>query len=729
MAMSNMNYSDLLKSVRDELGNEFKPFRSAEEYRFLRERLMARLGGLKEANHNNSETQIYSDPKLRSFFAKLRRLLATALPEKENELPLLPEIIEKKAQFHALLRAFDAVAAHLKPQAEIDASFMNALSCRCAAYKSSEDYIRRLVIRRLAQISPEFVCQKNSAGEWETDASGNRILRREILQKDAANRDVVTTRLLILKQLIKQFHWCEGVEHEGDKHGDGYRCERLKTLCETGFGGNWERMTLEMRDDAEVSVFHELKLKKKLNREHKLVKDQTAAANNLALVLIAKDFASGFFGSKASTREGLYVFALAFEMTFSLPAKVSEKGDADYDTDIRKNLFFDFYTDSLTNTYNRDARTERYVSGYGINYKNFVEISYLYALQQREDELEAFEQARELRRTTPALSRFIEARTLINECKASSEAQDEEDVDISKLLRTSHFESFFSGFKSLPYEAFKKELLRVYAIRSEDASKDLDVFEGNITAGEVYYDLLKCLSTVNRREHLVVRGFGEYYPSKAKAVRAKEENEETKSSPLTVPQLLRRLENADAEIFDSAGNAVPPEGRDVTILYRRFKELLDKEAKLRKRLTEINAHTLRTDPKALALLLNRICSDEDLKLDEHALVVARSDLMIIACVYLCVAAEKKTVDALDRILLSFQSFYKYMQNEARIPCKNVKTFFGLNDLLLECGFMEVHHKNLFDMMLLYFTYQRLVTKRNVKKYTADSGSAAECPEE
>lgn len=48
------------------------------------------------------------------------------------------------------------------------------------------------------------------------------------MQKDVNGKYAISTRLLILKQFIKQFGWCEGVIHDKDARGEGYRCEKLR---------------------------------------------------------------------------------------------------------------------------------------------------------------------------------------------------------------------------------------------------------------------------------------------------------------------------------------------------------------------------------------------------------------------------------------------------------------------------------------------------------------------
>lgn len=109
---------------------------------------------------------------------------------------------------------------------------------------------------------------------------------------------------------------------------------------------------------------------------------------------IAVNLADAFFDSQHKTREYLYLFAVAFGMT---------NGDIqdsvpDDRRDIRKNLFEDFYADNLLNHLEkpRDQHEESLIDGYGINYKNYIELIFLYCINQRKNNrtsLEILQQA------------------------------------------------------------------------------------------------------------------------------------------------------------------------------------------------------------------------------------------------------------------------------------------------------------------------------------------------
>ncbi|MCL2378017.1 MAG: hypothetical protein FWC77_02720 [Defluviitaleaceae bacterium] len=99
------------------------------------------------------------------------------------------------------------------------------------------------------------------------------------------------------------------------------------------------------------------------------------------LLKLADDLALGKFRVNGITKEQLYVFAIAFDMTVYFDDKTEI-----YDTnrDLEKNLFFDYYNDNLLRYILDDeyaknnTHYETEPSGEGINYKNYVEVIYLY---------------------------------------------------------------------------------------------------------------------------------------------------------------------------------------------------------------------------------------------------------------------------------------------------------------------------------------------------------------
>ncbi len=85
------------------------------------------------------------------------------------------------------------------------------------------------------------------------------------------------------------------------------------------------------------------------------------------------------------------MFAIVFNMTYSAD-------DPDPDSDIDKNLFKDYYTSNLirfiTDEYSENsAAFETEPSGYGINYKNYAEMIYLYYISKNMDPLDKLQKS------------------------------------------------------------------------------------------------------------------------------------------------------------------------------------------------------------------------------------------------------------------------------------------------------------------------------------------------
>lgn len=354
------------------LGREFQCLHTREEYDILKSRLIDHI----EKKEFDSITQyIYND---------LYNIFQDSAPGSEDFAKLNKVFRLTKKNKDAIFELLDSLADSLKYEETIREEFLTELESEYTErriFKSGADYVRRLVIRRLKKISPEFVCEREADGSYvlldEGEHKGENKLRSDI--------DSIPTKLLILKQFIKQFGWCEGLKGDDD-HGRAYRCKALKPIVEK-YSNDWQKAA----ESIEVGIFSDLE-----------------GAKDRTLLRIAEDMEIGKFGSKTRNREDLYVFAIAFEMRWHK--------QADGEDDIRKNLFFDYYTESLIFDVLRNGQWEAGISGYGINYKNFIEICYLYSIEHDVPKDSSKGQI------TEALQRFQRAKRMINKCKKDKNA-------------------------------------------------------------------------------------------------------------------------------------------------------------------------------------------------------------------------------------------------------------------------------------------------------------------
>lgn len=110
---------------------------------------------------------------------------------------------------------------------------------------------------------------------------------------------------------------------------------------------------------------------------------------------VVDDLANARFSSQGKTREYIYIFAIAFGMTNATENTDLQKEFYKEDprnstclTDIEKNLFFDYYSDNIVNNLPsvdgfNEKKSNASVDGYGINYKNFAEVTFLWCIKQK----------------------------------------------------------------------------------------------------------------------------------------------------------------------------------------------------------------------------------------------------------------------------------------------------------------------------------------------------------
>lgn len=107
------------------------------------------------------------------------------------------------------------------------------------------------------------------------------------------------------------------------------------------------------------------------------------------LLRICRDLAEGRFKTASEMKEILYIFAFAFDMTIF---NGSDAENYDFSKDIKKQLFEDYYCDNIIrylHNYQQNGVYEE-PAGITIQYKNFVEIVYLYWLNKSSEEINVF---------------------------------------------------------------------------------------------------------------------------------------------------------------------------------------------------------------------------------------------------------------------------------------------------------------------------------------------------
>lgn len=204
-----------------------------------------------------------------------------------------------------------------------------------------------------------------------------RIVNRLSEKEDSDWKDD-PLRLRILKQFIK-YTDCLTYKADNKKvhvyNGEAYlkRYSVVKKGCPLKKGESiWDYIQDDVFNVLETAT----KAQKKPNGTYGILK-------------LADDLAHGIFKAGGATKRDLYMFAIAYDMTYSISSAPLETDLMfDYESDIEKNLFIDYYSNNLmrftTEAYEKNLSAfELDPSERGINYKNFAEIVYIYYISKK----------------------------------------------------------------------------------------------------------------------------------------------------------------------------------------------------------------------------------------------------------------------------------------------------------------------------------------------------------
>lgn len=209
------------------------------------------------------------------------------------------------------------------------------------------------------------------------------------------------------------------------------------------------------------------------------------------LLRVCDDLAAGHFKTNGNTRKSLYMFAFAFEMKsyVGLP-------EEDYDPyiDIERQLFFEYYGNHMMRFLTHDAKEnksdyEAEPSGEGINYKNYIEVIYLYYLNKKD--------------LTPR-ERLNNAEKMISDCEEEYKKNNSSEklsgrTDNTYDYYTYIFRDYYLEIISeMNEEEIKKFILSHYVCTEKDASRsNIMISSETVTAVYRYRALVKKKS----REH------------------------------------------------------------------------------------------------------------------------------------------------------------------------------------------------------------------------------------
>lgn len=244
-------------------------------------------------------------------------------------------------------------------------SIMEALYKNYRSYPSPEAFMKRIV--------SELACE------------GNR-------------NDEESVRLRILRQFIIAGNYLSGwyggkavIESYAKKKTGAKKLSPIQVS---------EAIDESIFDDMDRIMREELEAKaKSLGKAPDKYRKRTVE-DKYELIKICEDLAFGRFKAQGGTKKAMYLFAMAFDMTY-----YSGEPDEIFrpESDIEKNLFDDYYTNSFFRFLDGDysdrdkkAGLDLRFTGEGINYKNFAEMVFIYCIASDMTPAEKIKKAREL---------------------------------------------------------------------------------------------------------------------------------------------------------------------------------------------------------------------------------------------------------------------------------------------------------------------------------------------
>ena len=190
-----------------------------------------------------------------------------------------------------------------------------------------------------------------------------------------------STRLRILKQFLEYIR------------KSVYSIKKIRTLIKDSFTEEEAASFRQLKSEADKRHFYALSVKESIFAALDDPVSFGLKKDDVKLLYIRDNFARGRILNQGNTRRAVFEFGIVFGMTSY------NVGDPVYssDLDIEKNLFFDFcmngYIDSLRERGEQaggDIANDM-LTVEGINYKNYAEVIYLYAMNHpsmpREDKI------------------------------------------------------------------------------------------------------------------------------------------------------------------------------------------------------------------------------------------------------------------------------------------------------------------------------------------------------
>lgn len=458
-------------------------------------------------------------------------------------------------------------------------------------------------------------------------------------------------RLQILKRFIKYCNCLTFMPDNGKVHvygGEGF----LKKYAK-------EKKGAVLKKDEDIvkyideSVFDVLE---------KATKAQKKQEGTYGILKLADDLAKGVFKAGGATKRDLYMFAIAYDMTYSLNSDVDPLQTEllfDYNSDIEKNLFEDYYANNLmrfiTAAYKGDlSGFELDPSGQGINYKNFAEMVYIYYISK---DTEKYSPTQKLKRATEMIERLKLTKSKPSGDDYSTQYYESLFTEDIFKLSEEKFESFISTYYDCDVE-FEGVDKKGNSYSGKKAALQLQISQN--TAFKLYNELIQNMENESPDDPSFLRencNYGLWFVD------------------------VSMIEKTGGEVFNEFGKG-------------KEKEKLDCFIKL---LYGIN------------MFLGQLFFEQESSQSEDQEHTAPSRRVIKKM-------SIETPEDMTRTALIIAYYYRYNQiNERNNTRKSfIEVFddysdsvYGLNSLLEASGYQPINEKNIFDMAVIFSSYAYL----------------------
>lgn len=275
----------------------------------------------------------------------------------------------KSSEFAALRMMFKSLDINAEPDREMRYYYCLIENADLTDGREYEDRILDALFENYKQYpSPEMFMQR---------------LVSSLAHKNNRNENE-SVRLRILKQFVLECGCLSGW-YGGKKAVENYAKEK------SGASKLTPEETAAALDD-DIFPAMQKKLEGEISEKQKALGDsftkdkRRTIEDKYELLKVCEDLAKGRFKVQFGTKKALYLFAVAFNMTY-----YSGEPDEIFDpvSDIEKNLFNDYYSNSFFRFLNDDYMDSRKKAGLdcdftgeGINYKNFAEMIFIYCISQ-----------------------------------------------------------------------------------------------------------------------------------------------------------------------------------------------------------------------------------------------------------------------------------------------------------------------------------------------------------